>query len=364
MREDSPDDAVASPNDVDRQGTARSRPQQRALLTLAMIGLMFAGWYAWNARDRWMTLVDPHYGDPFVAAYERFDLSGEQNLPGYVTLGAADPERIPALTDPLYVELHEAGFLDDSDRVIGISADGTALAFPLKIMQWHEAVNTSLDSTPVLVTYCPLCDSATVFDRRIGGREREFGPSGFLYNNNLSLYDVEQEGKPRLWSQMHCGTITGLQAPESMHTLPVELTSWQSWRSRHPGTRVLSINTGFDRNYEIDAYQEYFESAEMPVNLTVPVDGSWRVPNKDRVLGIWTSGLARAYPISSFAEKDGVQVIADRLGEHEYTVIYDPHAHSLRVDTTTDEVHWVYALYFAWYGFHPETEVYEPDPQS
>jgi hypothetical protein len=267
--------------------------------------------------------------------------------------GGPPKDGIPALTDPKLTPAAEASYLRPQDRVVGYAAGREARAYPLKILNYHEIVNDRVAGAAIAVTYCPLCDSVAIFDRRTPLGERSFGVSGLLYNSNVLMYD--RGGAPEsLWSQIKAEGISGPAAEKPLRTLPVELTTWQDWRTRHPGTLVLSAQTGHRRNYERNPYQGYFSQ---PALMFPAQPTSDRLPAKARVLGVWTSGAARAYPESAFnRQKSRVE---DEVGGKKVVIAFNPDAESLRVLSAEEGVQWMYALWFAWYAFHPETTVFE-----
>lgn len=118
-----------------------------------------------------------------------FDLE-KANVPvDEIHSGGPPKDGIPALTNPEFIAGNQASYLGPSDRVIGVVAGSEARAYPLRILNYHEIVNDRIGQLSIAVTYCPLCDSAAVFDRRTPLGEREFGVSGLLYNSNVLLYD-------------------------------------------------------------------------------------------------------------------------------------------------------------------------------
>ncbi len=162
--------------------------------------------------------------------------------------GGPPKDGIPALTNPKFMAANEATYLRPKDRIIGFVTAEESRAYPLKILNHHEIVNDQIGVLPVAVTYCPLCDSCAVFDRRTELGEREFGVSGLLYNSNVLMYD--RGGRPEsLWSQVLTRGISGPAAEKSLRALPLELTTWQDWLSRYPETKVLSPETGHRRDY-------------------------------------------------------------------------------------------------------------------
>jgi hypothetical protein len=94
--------------------------------------------------------------------------------------GVPPKDGIPAINNPTFISSEEADTWIDSDEpVISFQLDGIARAYPLQILIWHEIVNDHFADTPVLVTFCPLCYSAIIFDRRIDEETHPFGVSGF-----------------------------------------------------------------------------------------------------------------------------------------------------------------------------------------
>ena len=231
------------------------------------------------------------------------------------------------------------------------AARGQARAYPLKILNHHEIVNDKLGDVPIAVTYCPLCDSVAVFGRRVGERTIEFGVSGLLFNSNVLMYD--RGGKPEsLWSQVGAMGVSGPGARQAMKTVPVELTTWRDWQARYPKTTVLSDQTGHRRNYRVNPYQGYFNSRSLMFPVQ-PIDK--RLPMKSPVLGVWTAETARAYPLSAFS---GNRELKQEMDGKQFTLVYNDQENTLRVESADDGVQWMYAFWFAWHAFRPQTEVF------
>lgn len=138
-----------------------------------------------------------------------FDLGTKLGVPrDEILAGGPGKNGIPALTSPKLVDVKAAGWLRPKDRVAGVVHAGQARAYPLRILVWHEVVNDTIGDQPVTVTYCPLCDSVAVFDRKTPDGIKEFGVSGLLYNSNVLMFD--REGKPEgLWSQLKSQAVSG-----------------------------------------------------------------------------------------------------------------------------------------------------------
>jgi hypothetical protein len=331
----------------------RRQKLQTPLLGGAVVVIAVAGWLVWSTM-RSDGLSGTRAGS-WPSPFDEFDLSNSTVPREEIAHGGPPVDGIPSLTEPEFLSAEDAGYLEPEDRVIGLVAGGEARAYPLKVLDYHEAVNDRIGQTDVAVTYCPLCDSAAVFDRQVGDDVLEFGISGLLYNSNVLLYDRRENSGSSLWSQLQGGSVAGPLAKTKLQTLPFELTTWQDWSVRYPQTKVLSTDTGYGRDYSRSPYAGYFEQDR----LMFPVKSvDERLPVKSRVLGIWTQNAARAWPLTAFTHLKEPTTITDRIGDAHVTLVYDPAAKSLRVTDADEGVQWMYSLWFAWAAFHPETEIY------
>ncbi|MDA1229335.1 MAG: DUF3179 domain-containing protein, partial [Planctomycetota bacterium] len=228
-----------------------------------------------------------------------FDMSQSSIAVKEILRGGQPRDGIPAISNPKFVAASAADYMAPADLIVGVVINNSARAYPLRILNYHEIVNDRMESTPFAVTYCPLCDSVCVFDRRTPLGEREFGVSGLLYNSNVLMYD--RRGKPEsLWSQLKKTGVTGPGMEKSLKTLPVELTTWNDWKTRYPESEVLSLDTGHRRDYSSSPYGSYFTTPQLmfPVNHK-----DNRLPRKTRVLGIWSEKSQMAVPETLFTGK-------------------------------------------------------------
>ena len=112
----------------------------------------------------------------------------------------------------------------------------------------------TVGGVPVAVTYCPLCNSAVAYDRRVDDQIVEFGTSGMLLNSSLVMYDRQTE---TLWSHFTGEGIVGELTGSQLVTFPVSTVPWGLWRDANPDGLVLSRDTGFDRSYGRNPYPGY-----------------------------------------------------------------------------------------------------------
>ncbi len=152
---------------------------------------------------------------------------------------------IPPLDNPKRLLAEAATYLEPTDLVFGISINGDARAYPLRIMDWHEMANEVIGGVPVSLAYCTLCGAAIAYDGRVAeGITYNFWTSGFLFRSNKLMYDRQTR---TLWNQFTgkpvLGTLAGTDLRLSI--LPLVLTDWASWQERNPHTTVLDIDTGY-----------------------------------------------------------------------------------------------------------------------
>lgn len=287
-----------------------------------------------------------------AVAKNGFDLTGSLVPAAEIHSGGPPRDGIPAIDRPRFLSAAEARELKPGDRVLGLDLDGVAKAYPIAIMNWHEIVNDRFGDTPVAVTYCPLCGTGMAFHARAGGRELQFGVSGLLYNSDVLLYDRQSES---LWSQIARRAISGRYQGERLTAIPLEHTTWADWREGHPGTLVLSRETGHDRNYAANPYLGYERERELHFPVRFKAQG---YHPKERVLGLEVDGRFKAYPFGELARTDGE--VQDRIGTQRVKVRFDAEHENARAEAADGTaLPGVVGFWFAWYAFHPDTEVFK-----
>jgi hypothetical protein len=268
--------------------------------------------------------------------------------------GGPARDGIPALDRPSVDSAASTGWKDD-DLFVGIVNGSEARAYPLAILVWHELVNDELGGDPILVSYCPLCGTALVFNRRINGRVHHFGVSGLLYQSDLLMFDRETES---LWSQIEARAVTGAHNGRRLEMLRSRIVSWKKWREAHPNTSVVSRKTGYVRDYGRSPYEGY----ETSNRLFFPVDADRSRHLKMPTLGLRVpNGPSRAYPGEEVARAGGR--VEDRFANQSIVVKYDPETKRFdyRVPAGIEVVE---GFWFAWMAFHPDSDVFEAPPTS
>lgn len=218
--------------------------------------------------------------------------------------GGPPKDGIPAIDEPRYLEVKDVDFLEGPEPVILVTADDVAHAYPIQILMWHEIVNTQVGDTAVAVTFCPLCNTAIVFDRRVDGRLLDFGTTGKLRNSDLVMYDRQTES---WWQQFSGEAIVGELTGTKLRQLPARIVSWDDFRTEHPDGRVLSKDTGFFREYGANPYAGYDRADSSPL-FAVRNEDDDRLPPKERVAYIEVGEDAYAVPFSSLAKKRTIEI--------------------------------------------------------
>jgi hypothetical protein len=283
-----------------------------------------------------------------------FDLSNSVLPVDEILHGGPPRDGIPALSDPKLIKAADADYLSAKDRVVGITLNGKSRAYPIGILNWHEIVNDEIGGQRFAITYCPLCGTAVAFDATIDGRVTDFGVSGLLYNSDVLLYDRDTES---LWSQILGKSVAGKRVGKTLVALPISHTSWQDWLEKHPDSEVLSEDTGFSRDYQRNPYSGYEKSRStyFAVNNQAPDN----YHPKEVVVGLSVDGAYKAYPFVEL-DKLGKSRFSDDLNGKTFTFEWDSKNQSVTVlDSSGIETASIQGFWFAWFAFHPDTEVFK-----
>jgi hypothetical protein len=281
--------------------------------------------------------------------------------------GGPPRDGIPPIDVPLFQSIEETD-IPGTEPVISLEINDDARAYPLRIMTWHEIANDEVGGVPVSVTYCPLCNSGIVFDRRVEGPEGEemvldFGTTGRLRNSDLVMYDRQTES---WWQQFLGEAIIGSMTGTVLDVVPARLESYEQFVERHPEGQVLREPAWAQRPYGRNPYEFYdslaqpflyrgdYDGPGAPLSRVVAVgDRAWlltsvqeagQVETEDGLILTWTPGQNSALDTSQISEgRDVGTVTVQRRtsgGELE-DVAYDvPFA-------------------FAFAAFYPDAEIVE-----
>lgn len=302
--------------------------------------------------------------------------------------GGVPVNGIPPLRQPRTIPAAAAGWLKDDHVVFGVTLNGESRAYPKRILAWHELATDRLGGLDLTIVYCTLCGTVIPYESRVAGRQFTFGTSGLLYRSNKLMFDEETRS---LWSSLEGKPVLGALVGEGLQlkAFPVVTTTWGEWRRDRPETTVLSLDTGFKRDYrEGAAYRDYFRTDRLMFDVPALDE---RLQNKDEVLVLrpeMISGtsppvaisveLLRRHRLFAFdAGGRGLIVVtspdgANRMYERgRYTFVAhtsqelrdgDGHRWSVTPDALVSEsgerlprVAAHRAFWFGWYAQHPNT---------
>jgi hypothetical protein len=365
-------------------------------------GNSWAEWMRWQ----WARAAPP----PSFAAFKatlyreidpRFERYFSPAFPALIRLdevvwGGVLQDGIPPLREPKMLAARDARYLADSDVVFGVEINGDARAYPKRILAWHEMFVDRVGGIDVAGVYCTLCGAVVVYETTVDGRSHRLGTSGFLYRSNKLMYDAETQS---LWAMLEGRPVIGPLADKNiaLPTREVVTSTWGEWRRRHPTTTVLSLATGYQRDYdEGAAYHAYFATDELM--FPVPKEDR-RLRNKQEVLVLRFgktgerplaigSDFLRRNPVwhGRYAGRDFV-VLTDTTGAHRIYALIE----GMRIRTwdgdrkVTDSAGRVLtmsetalvgngvksprlpshnAFWFGWHAAHPDTELVTGDDSS
>jgi hypothetical protein len=209
------------------------------------------------AAMSWVLLSHPSFADPefWVFEWPKTDFETTSVASWTEILSGGPPkDGIPALSDPDFLSVVDETRIEPREPVIALEIEGQVpRAYPIRYLTWHEIVNDVVGDTPVAVTFCPLCNSGMVFDRRVNGELRSFGVSGKLRNSDMVMYDRETES---WWQQAIGEGIVGVHTGDRLTQLPAWMESWQEFSDRNPDGLVMN-QPRWPRNYGQNPYVGY-----------------------------------------------------------------------------------------------------------
>ncbi|MGH1489293.1 MAG: DUF3179 domain-containing protein [Acidimicrobiales bacterium] len=238
--------------------------------------------------------------------------------PSLITSGGPPPDGIPPIDSPNFITLAETDFLNDQEAVIAVEIEGEARAYPVQILIWHEIVNDQFGDVPVAITYCPLCNSALAFDRRLGNRTLDFGTSGELYQSALVMYD-RQTGS--LWAHFTGQGLVGHYAGAELEFIAAQTISFEEFKKAYPDGLVLSRDTGADRRYGQNPYPGYDDETSDPIGAFFNGAIDRTLLAKARIVGIADEAGSAAVRLDDLV---GQPVIPVTDGGRNLVVFHQP----------------------------------------
>lgn len=270
----------------------------------------YAKFKSWLYRN-----IDPKFGGYFDDARNSIVRLDE------IRWGGVKQDGIPPLRNPKMIPASEANYLADSDEIFALKYGDDARAYPKRILAWHEMFVDTIDGVEYAGVYCTLCGAVILYKTSFQGMRHQLGTSGFLYRSNKVMYDADTQ---TLWSTTRGVPVVGPLVDKgiALERSFVVTTTWGEWRRRHPKTQVLSLDTGYERDYgEGVAYNSYFSTDELMFDVPGEDD---RLANKAEILALqFPDAPDDTMAISADFLKDK-PVYSTTLGKHALVVLTDP----------------------------------------
>jgi len=273
-------------------------------------------------------IIDPVFHNYFFQRGGQTEIRMDE-----IVWGGVMQDGIPPLRSPQMIIPDDAKYLSDTDVIFGLIIKGNAYAYPQRILAWHEFFTDTFDDLSIAGVYCTLCGTVIIYNTEIAGEKHELGTSGFLYRSNKLMYDKATQS---LWSTMLGRPVVGPLVGKDleMEILPVETTTWDEWKKKHPSTKVLSLDTGYDRNYdEGEAYKNYY--ADDALMFPVPLLDQ-RLDNKARVFIPRTDNYAENPLAISIDYLKKKRLHQDQVGEQDILILTEKNGAS-RAYALTDQ---------------------------
>ena len=233
-----------------------------------------------------------------------------------IVSGGPPKDGIPPIDRPKFVSVNEADrWLAGREPVVVLEIEGHVRIYPIQILMWHEIVNDQVGQIPVAITFCPLCNTALAFDRRLDDTVLDFGTTGRLRHSDLVMYDRQTES---WWQQASGEGIVGAYAGRTLTFVPAPLVNWSLAKKTHPGARVLSRDTGHSRAYGKNPYRRY-DSQRSPISRFFRGRSDGRLPAMERVVAFVQGDSSIAFPFSSLAKR---RVVNEQLNGIPVTVFW------------------------------------------
>ena len=308
-------------------------------------------------------ILGPAVADPDAWKYAWPDTDFSKSSVTFKSIMSGGPPKdgIPAIDSPTFEPVASIEHLADTEPVIGVSINGDQRADPVQVLMWHEIVNDVVGGVPVSVTFCPVCNTAVVFDRRVDERVLDFGTTGKLRYSDLVMYDRQTES---WWQQFLGEAIIGELTGAVLKVVPARIESFARFRARAPEGRVLVPNSLALRRYGANPHAGYDTSARPRFYFGEPPAG---IAPLARVVTIG----AQAWSLDLVRERGAMRVLDDviitweagqnsALGAGVIAEARDVGNVAVQRETADGLIDVPYRVdfAFAFHAFHPEAPIH------
>ncbi len=315
-----------------------------ALLVVAMLALLSA------------TQVSAERASTLTREFPLLDVSQRSIELSEIRSGGVPRDAIPAIMEAKFAPASTITQLGDDEPVIFLSGQCGAFAFPYRVLIWHEIVHYNFCGVPVAVTYCPLCNTSMVFDRRVGDQVLSFGTTGRLRHSDLVMYDHQTES---FWQQFTGEGIVGVMTGQALGVVPARIEAWRLFREEFPDGQVLIPNNPNARAYGGNPYVGYdtapapfLYSGKLPRGIE-PMARVVRVGSR-----AWSLDYVRSN--SPVLTDDGMRIewiAGQNSALNKSRISQGRDIGNVRVSRAQESVAYSIDFAFAYYAFYPEGEL-------
>ncbi len=259
--------------------------------------------------------------------------------------GGPGKDGIPAIDNPKFISIDNVDFLTDDSRGIYIDINGDKRFYTYDVLYWHEIINDEVGGVPIAVTFCPLCGSAIVFDRRVDGEQLSFGVSGLLWQSNLLMYDRQTES---LWSQIEGKSVVGNYNNQKLAILSSQLLTFGKVKTIGNDIKILSTPKQFTRPYGNSPYGTYEEDTDFifPVN-----ELNDRFHPKEIFVATTVNGVSIGFQRSQLvSDKQAVITVG---GKTVTATVKDDGTIDI-MDEDNNQYPFYHAMWFSWANHNPD----------
>jgi Protein of unknown function (DUF3179) len=215
---------------------------------------------------------------------------------------AALKDAIPSIDRPQFVLIDPSDQkndnFDNEELMIVLQNNSAIKVYPHRILDWHEIINDTYEGENIVLSYCPLTGTGSIWESNAtGSQDPDFGVSGLLYNNNLILYD---RGTESLWSQILGKSINGAQNTKLVTYKNSITMNWRGIKALGSQTNLLTGKTGVNRSYNTYPYGNYKTNSELLFTVTYP---DFRIHRKERVLALIINDKTKVYRFKDFSNQ-------------------------------------------------------------
>lgn len=272
-----------------------------------------------------------------------------------ITSGGVAKDGILSIDNPKFIECNDNIDIDMAPDSFGVVVEinNKARFYPFNILVWHEIVNDNFEGIPLAVTYCPLCRTAIVFDRRVDDKTFIFGVSGKLWQSNLLMYNKEKDlSKESLWSQVKGESVVGEYAGKQLKVLQSNIMKFSDFKTMFTQRQVLSKDTGINKDYGVDPYTDYYKDNSLGSDVTFT---DKRLEAKSFVFGVNINSQYKAYYLEKLENN---QSFEDDFAGEKIKISKDDHGivefRNLKDDS---KITFIFGYWFSWIGIHSDSEL-------